>query len=118
MANSITPPPEPKEAVIPDQYKGHQVHVYRAGFHAGYKHGLTQTNAALAQPEPEGLTDEALANFSDWFCRNYPGPDTIIHKPEWHAPKVFRAAAYALARWGRPAIGTVPTPANGLEVQS
>jgi hypothetical protein len=49
-----------------------------------------------------------LANFSNWFCRNYPGPDTIIHKPEWHAPKVFRAAAYAIARWGTPTIQPVP----------
>jgi hypothetical protein len=61
---------------------------------------------ALAQPEPVAPTGEALANFSGWFCRNYPGPDTIIHKPEWHAPKVFRAAAYALARWGTPANNT------------
>jgi hypothetical protein len=60
------------------------------------------------QPELEGASDEALANFTAWFCRNYPGPDTIIHKPEWHAPKVFRAAADALARWGRPAIEPVP----------
>ena len=52
--------PEPQEAMIPDQYKGHQVHVYRAGFHAGYTHGLTRANAALAQPEPEGPTDEEL----------------------------------------------------------
>jgi hypothetical protein len=64
--------------------------------------------AALAQSELEGASDEALANFTAWFCRNYPGPDTIIHKPEWHAPKVFRAAADALARWGRPAIEPVP----------
>jgi hypothetical protein len=69
---------------------------------------IAKADAALAQPEPEGPTDEALANFSNWFCRNYPGPDTIIHKPEWHAPKVFRAAAYAIARWGTPAIEPVP----------
>ena len=61
-----------------------------------------------AQPEPAAPTDEALANFSGWFCRNYPGPDTIIHKPEWHAPKVFRAAADAIARYGTPAIQPVP----------
>ena len=67
-----------------------------------------RARAALAQPEPVAPTDEALANFSGWFCRNYPGPDTIIHKPEWHAPKVFRAAAYAIARWGTPAIQPVP----------
>ena len=55
--------------------------------------------AVAPVPEP---TDEALANFTAWFCRNYPGPDTLIHRPEWHAPKVFRAASDALARWGRP----------------
>jgi hypothetical protein len=69
---------------------------------------LTRARAALAQPEPVAPTDEALANFSGWFCRNYPGPDTIIHKPEWHAPKVFRAAADAIARYGTPAIQPVP----------
>ena len=69
---------------------------------------LDRARTALAQPEPEGVTDEALANFSNWFCRNYPGPDTIIHKPEWHAPKVFRAAAYALTRYARPASEPVP----------
>ena len=56
--------------------------------------------AVVLVPEP---TDEALANFTAWFCRNYPGPDTLIHRPEWHAPKVFRAAADAIARWGNPA---------------
>jgi hypothetical protein len=69
---------------------------------------LTRARTELAQPEPEPPTDEALANFSGWFCRNYPGPDTIIHKPEWHAPKVFRAAADALARYARPTIRSVP----------
>lgn len=61
-----------------------------------------------AQSEPKGPTDKALASFTAYFCRNYPGPDTIIHKPEWHAPKIFHAAADALARWGRPAIKPVP----------
>jgi hypothetical protein len=70
--------------------------------------------AALAQSEPVAPTDEALANFSGWFCRNYPGPDTIIHKPEWHAPKVFRAAADAIARYARPTIQPV-APESGYE---
>jgi hypothetical protein len=70
---------------------------------------LTRARAELAKPEPVAPTDGALANFSDWFCRNYPGPDTIIHKPQWHAPKVFRAAADAIARYGTPA-NALPTP--------
>jgi hypothetical protein len=68
---------------------------------------LSRARTALSQPEPQGASGEALVNFTAWFCRNYPGPDTIIHKPEWHAPKVFRAAADALARSGRPAIEPV-----------
>lgn len=39
----------------------------------------------------------ALAHFTDYFVRNYPGPDTIIYDPKWHAPKIFRAAQYAIA---------------------
>ena len=63
---------------------------------------LARWGRPAAEPVPEP-TDEALANFTAWFCRNYPGPDTLIHRPEWHAPKVFRAASDALARWDRPA---------------
>jgi hypothetical protein len=48
------------------------------------------------------VPSDALATFTEWFCRNYPGPDTIIHKPEWHAPKVFRAAESAIARQAIP----------------
>jgi len=69
---------------------------------------MANARTLLSQPEPEGPTDEALASFTAYFCRNYPGPYTIIHKPEWHAPKIFHAAADALARWGRPAIEPVP----------
>lgn len=30
--------------------------------------------------------------FTEWFVQNYPGPDTIIHDPRWHAPRIYRAA--------------------------
>lgn len=40
---------------------------------------------------------EALAEFTDYFVRNYPGPHTIISDPNWHAPKIFRAAQRALS---------------------
>lgn len=33
--------------------------------------------------------------FMEYFRTNYPGPDTIIHSPDWHAPKIYRAAIYA-----------------------
>ncbi|MGB3349767.1 MAG: hypothetical protein WBA85_13465 [Brucella anthropi] len=38
----------------------------------------------------------AEAEFATYFMRNYPGPDTVIHKPEWHAPKLFYAAKRAI----------------------
>lgn len=42
------------------------------------------------------MSDEtALARFTEWFARNYPGPDTVIYNPHWHAPKIFRAALEA-----------------------
>ena len=69
---------------------------------AAFRYIAAKARIALAQPEPVAPTDEALASFTAYFCRNYPGPDTIIHRPEWHAPKIFRAAADAIARWGTP----------------
>jgi len=71
---------------------------------------LSRARAALAQPEPQGPSDEALAAFTEWFCRNYPGPDTIIHKPTWHAPRAFRAAVDALTRYATPQPSPVPAP--------
>jgi hypothetical protein len=40
--------------------------------------------------------EKALAAFMEYFRTNYPGPDTIISRPDWHAPKIFRAVEYAL----------------------
>lgn len=45
---------------------------------------------------PYETTPEAMATFEDYFVRNYPGPNTIISNPKWHAPKIFRAALYAI----------------------
>jgi hypothetical protein len=39
----------------------------------------------------------ALDSFTDYMVRNYPGPDTIISDPTWHAPRIFRAARHALS---------------------
>lgn len=30
--------------------------------------------------------------FAEYFARNYPGPSTIFCDPNWHAPKLFKAA--------------------------
>jgi hypothetical protein len=39
---------------------------------------------------------KALEQFTDYFVKNYPGPDTIIYDPNWHAPKIFAAAHHAI----------------------
>lgn len=48
------------------------------------------------------VVTEAQRAFTDWFVKNYPGPDTIIHKPEWHAPKIWNAAKAAMSRASPP----------------
>jgi hypothetical protein len=35
--------------------------------------------------------------FMEYFRTNYAGPSTIIAKPDWHAPKIYRAAIAASA---------------------
>lgn len=52
------------------------------------------------------VEDLALAEFTEYFVRNYPGPDTIIGDPKWHAPKIFRAARHALRRLPHEAEGS------------
>ena len=48
----------------------------------------------------EAVVDPALEAFMEYFRRNYPGPDTIIGRPDWHSPKIFRAAVYAMKQSG------------------
>ncbi|TGW05213.1 hypothetical protein EN788_48665 [Mesorhizobium sp. M2D.F.Ca.ET.145.01.1.1] len=53
---------------------------------------------ALASPSDREATDaESLEKFTAYFVKNYPGPNTVIHDPKWHAPRIFRAAKAALA---------------------
>ncbi len=69
---------------------------------------------------------ETPQQFIDWFVKNYPGPDTVIFDPKWHAPKIYRAAiapAYseitepyrASLRMIREAVETIFGPAANLE---
>jgi len=49
--------------------------------------------------EERRMIDTAeLERFADWFRQNYPGPDTIIGRPDWHAPKIYRAATHELRK--------------------
>lgn len=45
------------------------------------------------------MTDTTEAKrFANWFRQNYPGPDTVIGRPDWHAPKIYRAATHELQK--------------------
>ena len=46
----------------------------------------------------EALADNGLAAFAAYFRKNYPGPDTIIGNPDWHAPRIYCAAMDAHRR--------------------
>jgi hypothetical protein len=46
--------------------------------------------------EPTVDWDAALKEFTAYFVRNYPGQNTIISDPTWHAPKIFRAVRHAI----------------------
>lgn len=54
----------------------------------------------VSAPAGSGEVDdaEALREFTEYFVKNYPGPHTVIMDPNWHAPKIFRAAKRALLR--------------------
>lgn len=55
------------------------------------------TEDGVTIPQQYQQHRDALAVFTAYFVKNYPGPDTIIHKPEWHAPQIFRAVRRAIA---------------------
>ena len=55
---------------------------------------LKELDTALSQPA--GVPEGGLEAFTDYFVKNYPGPDTIIYDPKWHAPRIFRAAQRAI----------------------
>jgi len=54
------------------------------------------TAPELDPAEIARLMEAAQTEFADYFRRNYPGPDTIIGKPDWHSPKIFRSATHRL----------------------
>ena len=66
---------------------------------------LAATAAALAQPEPEGVTDEEkwYPGFADWLEREMP-EGTVIGDPLWWASKI----ADYLQRFAHPTIEPVP----------
>lgn len=71
-------------------------------------------NAIPSQAEKQ--VEAAQQMFADYFRRNYPGPDTIIGRPDWHSPKIFRAALHAIRVAGQsePAGKTEPELVEAL----
>lgn len=76
------------------------------------------------QPPPDDIgpypmaaaqEDDAQATFTTWFCLNYPGPHTIISDPNWHAPRVFRQALWALRDRLQPS-GAAPQDVTNPEI--
>lgn len=45
---------------------------------------------------PDAPATKAFEAFRVWFAENYPGPQTIISNPHWHAGRIFRRIAELL----------------------
>jgi hypothetical protein len=102
--------PEAEEPTIPSRYGGHEIDVYRDGFHAGYKEALAR--AALAE-QLVGPTDEELLKLTEnvstehlYAHRGLPSdwdPGDYCSSPRG----LIEFARAVLARWGTPAIEPV-----------
>jgi hypothetical protein len=72
---------------------------------------ILRARAALAQPEPQGPTNEELDEFAIYWW----GPETderlLSDVIEWGGMAAYAQAA--LARWGRPTIEPVPGVEGG-----
>ncbi len=66
---------------------------------SGVGRNIPHGTKLYAAPQQPAAVDEAAAldDFTAYFVKNYPGPNTIIGDPKWHAPRIFRAAQRALA---------------------
>lgn len=60
------------------------------------------------------INDKALEIFTEYFVKNYPGPDTIIHDPKWHAPRIFRVALHALTSATPPDVAKIARSLEAL----
>lgn len=69
----------------------------------GIKVGDKLYTAPIATKANTQVSVEMPAEFGEWFGKNYPGPDTIIGNPHWHAPRIWRAAR-------RAALAAAPKP--------
>ncbi len=74
-----------------------------------------ETNTAAPGMGDQGSwMGQALHDFTEYFVKNYPGPDTIICDPTWHAPKLFRNALWHIEQaQKRSALAAQPAPVVG-----
>jgi len=43
------------------------------------------------------MSDASKEKFCEWFRNNYPGPNTIIHNPDFHSGKIYNVATHEIA---------------------
>ena len=60
-----------------------------------------------AHAAPATMGDEAPASFVAYVAKNYP-PMTVMSDPEWHAPRLWRAAVHAMRHPDAPAPERAP----------
>lgn len=80
-----------------------EVHAWTCFHNCDYEVDVVTLSDIIAlrdKSAPEVTVDAVVSNplmqeqFADWFRRNYPGPDTIIGDPDWHAPRILNAAIW------------------------
>jgi hypothetical protein len=73
---------------------------------------IDRARTALAQPQPQGPTDEELLELSQWHGVSYSMSDGTVIYPMQEGTdmkdEVLSFARAVLTRWGRPAIEPVP----------
>ena len=89
-------------AMKPDEILAEMIKVYglnggraQAWIEGLQDHLSAQARVRVIDDEP---TQVATQLFTEYFVKNYPGPDTIICDPNWHAPRIFRAAVSSIER--------------------
>lgn len=105
-------------AATAEQHADHSVAPENREWYMGRSEAFTECADALAtlRLAQSGAVDSnfparksAQELFTEYFVTNYPGPRTIISDPNWHAPRIFRAACYALKSAEAAAIQPAPS---------
>jgi len=100
MTHPITPPPE-----LVEEWANDSVPMNANAIGRDWERAFA-TRAALAQPEPQGPTDEELDEFAVFWWGSDTDERGVSDVIECGSITAFARAV--LARWGRPAIEPVP----------